>query len=113
MAGADKAIGAAMLAAGVAIGSGVAWVARGFYDRKEKQKLKDDIEAANREIESILATFEMESARMERIIADISLRNPSTAAEMAALLREHGLNAVQSEVIINSRFKTGQNRGAQ
>lgn len=114
MAGVDKvvAVGAAMLAVGAAIGSGVSWVARGFSDRKEKEKMKEEVEAANRDLESFLTQFEVESSRMQKIIADVSLRNPSTAAEMAAILKDHGLNSVQSEAIIRARFGNTRAQGA-
>lgn len=111
MSGIDRvvAVGAAMLAVGATIGSGIAWVARGMSDKKEKQKMKAEVEAANRDVESILKQFEVESSRMQKIIADISLKNPSTEAEMIALLKGHGLNQVQTEAIIRARF--GGNRG--
>ncbi|MEG1347342.1 MAG: hypothetical protein RSD49_04755 [Hafnia sp.] len=114
MAGVDKvvAIGAAMLAVGTAIGSGITWVARGYSDRKEKQKLKDEVEAANRDVESILRQFEMEASRMQKIVADISLKNPTTEAEMISLLKGHGLDPIQTEAIIRARFGSNFSRGA-
>lgn len=112
MSGSGKVIGVALVLVGTALGTGIGWVTRGFKDKEDKQKLKDVAERQTHELEAVLSAFELESARMEKIVAAISAENPSSAPEMVALLKKHGLNSIQIEKIVRTRFPNAQQSGA-
>ncbi|AIN57989.1 hypothetical protein [Pseudomonas soli] len=108
MSGSGKAIGAALVLVGAAIG----WVSRGFKDKGEKEKLKDVAERRGHDLETVLKTFEVEASRMEKIITAISTENPSSATELTALLKKYGLNQLQITKIVSTRFPETTQSGA-
>lgn len=112
MSGSGKAIGVVLVLVSTAIGAGIGWVTRGFKDKEDKQKLKDVAERQTHELETVLNAFELESARMEKIVAAISAENPPCAPEMVALLKKHGLNSVQIDKIVRTRFPDAKQSGA-
>ena len=71
MSRAYMAIGAAIVAG---IGVGVGWVANSFHFKKEKERMKGEVEEANKDVASVLTTFKLESSRMEKIICDIATK---------------------------------------
>lgn len=87
------AIGAAVVAG---IGAGVGWVANSLHFKKEKEKMKEEVEEANKDVASVLATFKLESSRMEKIICDIATKKPNARADLMAILRLNGLNDLQA-----------------
>ncbi|MBZ9782869.1 hypothetical protein K9857_15130 [Pseudomonas sp. REP124] len=111
MSGSGKAIGAALVLVGAAIGAGVGWVSRGFKDKDEKEKLKDVAERRAHDLEAVLKAFELEATRMEKIVTAISTENPSNAVELTVLLKKHGLNQVQIEKIVSTRFPETKKSG--
>ena len=111
MSGSGKAIGAALVLVGAAIGAGVGWVSRGFKDKDEKEKLKDVAERRAHDLETLLKTFEVEATRMEKIITAISTENPSNATELTALLKKYGLNQLQIAKIVSTRFPETKQSG--
>lgn len=111
MSGSGKAIGAALVLVGAAIGAGVGWVSRGFKDKDEKEKLKDVAERRAHDLETVLKTFEVEATRMEKIVTSISTENPSNALELTTLLKKYGLNKVQIDKIVSTRFPETKQSG--
>ncbi len=111
MSGSGKAIGAALVLVGAAIGAGAGWVSRGFKDKDEKEKLKDVAERRAHDLETVLKTFEVEATRMEKIITAISTENPSNATELTALLKKYGLNQLQIAKIVSTRFPETKQSG--
>ncbi|WP_427144069.1 hypothetical protein ACQCLI_12780 [Pseudomonas nitroreducens] len=100
------------LAVGAAIGAGISWVSKSFFDKEEKEKMKKDNEKANHDLKTVLDTFKMESARMEKIVAAVMKEKPKNEHEMSSLLKRHGLNTVQIEKILSSLYPDEACRGA-
>lgn len=96
---------------GAAIGASVGWISRGFKDKGEKEKLKDVAERRAHDLETVLKTFEVEATRMEKIVTAISTENPSNAIELAGLLKKYGLNQVQIDKIVCTRFTETKQSG--
>lgn len=101
MSRAYMAIGAAIVAG---IGAGVGWVANSLYFKKEKERMKGEVEEANKDVASVLATFKLESSRMEKIICDIATKKPNERAGLMTILRLNGLNDLQAGRIADALY---------
>ncbi len=88
------------ITAGVLVSAAVGYVARGLFEKPEREKMQKENESLRTQLRSVLATFEKENDRMESIIEEIVTNPPDTLFELKHCLTLNGLSEPQINRII-------------